>query len=338
VHPRRKVVFARRAKSIPTMLLATIVALAGLPLIAPVAIAADLVRFRFKLPLLRVYLFTLQYLFNDSVEILAAPLLWLTRAPLGRYEQLQWWSVDLMMKRADQLLGLRVKLEPDGLVAVQAPDDEPPRPLIVISRHVSILDSTLPGLLLGAADRKTTGVMMAEMLADPGFDLVYGRIGWVFVSRDDRQSALKEIGKFHAVNGTSQAVMMFPEGRLFRPEVRDRALARLAEVTPGRAERLAGLRNTLPPRPAGMLALLELLPEADVAVISHSGLDDLCELAQLGSVAPLHRDVMVTARRISRSEIPADADQQVAWLDELWLEIDAPITPSNRSRALPQSV
>lgn len=318
------------------MLLATLAAFIGLPVIAPVAVAVDLVRFRFKLPLLRVYLFMLQYLFNDSVEILAAPVLWLTRAPRDRYEQLQWWSVELMVKRADQLLGLRVKLDPEGIAAVRAPDEESPRPLIVITRHVSVLDSTLPALLLGAAGRKTTGVMMAEMLADPGFDLIYGRLGWIFVSRDDRQSALKEIGKFQSVNGTSQAVMIFPEGGLFRPEILDRAMARLAERAPERAERLAGLRRTLPPRPAGMLALLELVPDADVAVVSHSGLDDLCELGRFKSIAPLDRDVVVTARRISRSEIPANGDLQVAWLDELWLEIDASIGRTDIFQQLPQ--
>lgn len=319
---RQKAVLARRAKTIPTMLATTVVGIVGLPLIVPAVIVADLVRLRFKLPLLRVYLFVLQYLFNDSVEILAAPLLWATRAPAQRYERLQWWSVNLMTKRADQLLGLRVKLDP-GSVAALAAASGPKDPLIVISRHVSVLDSSLPALLAKAAGVKTTGIMMAEMMADPGFDLVYGRLGWVFVSRDDRQSALAEIQKLKSANETAHAVLIFPEGRLFRPDALERALARLAGSAPERAERLAGLQHMLPPRPGGMLALLELLPDADVLVVSHSGLDDLGEVATLKSVAPLGRDVTVSARRIGRSEIPRDAGGQVAWLDELWVEIDA---------------
>lgn len=320
----------------PTMLVATVIALFGLPILVPVAVVSDLVRGRFKLPALRVYLFILQYLANDSVEIFAVPLLWLTRATPGQYKRLQWWSVELMRKRADQLLGLRVVLDPKSVAALSEASRNDSRPLIVVSRHVSVLDSTLPSLLVDQANLTSRGVMMAEMLSDPGFDLLYGQLGWVFISRDDRRSALSEIRKLQDAEGTPQAVVIFPEGRIFKPDVRDRALAEIGDTDPDRAERLANLRHTLPPRPGGMLALLELLPNADVLVVSHSGLDDLGEIGRLKTVAPLERQVLVSALRIKRADVPDNPEAQVVWLDELWLGIDAE-TSTASAVALPRS-
>ena len=124
-------------------------------------------------------------------------------------------------------------------------------------------------------------------------------------------------------DGDRAAVVIFPEGRLFRPSARDRALARLAERDPGRAERLAGLTELLPPRPGGLRVLLDALPEADVVLLDHRGLDRLGRLADLADLAPLDEPVRVTARRIPRAEIPDEHGPFVAWLDHLWLDLDA---------------
>ena len=73
----------RRAKTVPTMLALTIVAGATIPLAVPSLTLFDVVRGRRRLPLLRVHGFVLQYLFNDSVEILLAGPLWM-RARFGQ--------------------------------------------------------------------------------------------------------------------------------------------------------------------------------------------------------------------------------------------------------------
>ncbi|MEL6982304.1 MAG: 1-acyl-sn-glycerol-3-phosphate acyltransferase, partial [Actinomycetota bacterium] len=299
----------RRAMTVPTMLGATAVAVLGLPVLAPVLTISDLVRGRRRLPRLRTYLFVTQYLINDSVEIVLAPVFWLaaglgTRldsAPsLARHRRLQWWSLDLLATRAEQLLGLPVELDEGSEAAIE------PGPVIVIGRHASLFDASLAGLVYGRAGYAVRGVVLAELLADPGFDLIYGRLGSVFIPRDDGSAARTAIEAMaHSVrrhDGERAAVVLFPEGRLFRPDVRDRTLTRLAERDPARAERLAGLTNVLPPRPGGLRVLLEAMPEADVVLLDHRGLDDLGTMTDLADVVPVHRPVRISARAMRLAE------------------------------------
>ena len=101
----RGVRWRRRAQTIPTMLGVTTLAVFAVPMALPAVVVADLIRGRRRLPLARVYLFTLQYLINDSVEILLAGPYWLaagfgTRlsspASVNRHQRLQQWSIDLL--------------------------------------------------------------------------------------------------------------------------------------------------------------------------------------------------------------------------------------------------
>ena len=169
------------------MLMATMVAVAAIPLALPALAVADAARGRLRLPSVRAYLFALQYLINDSVEILLAPVYWLqagfgttltSRSSRARHQRLQTWSMVLLRKRAEQLLGLRIN------VAEQDRANLTPGPAIVISRHVSVFDASLAGLVYEQSGYQIKGIIMAEMLADPGFDLIYGRLGSVFIHRD----------------------------------------------------------------------------------------------------------------------------------------------------------
>lgn len=304
----------------------TVAALVVAPLALPVLAAADASRGRLKLPSVRVYLFSLQYLINDSVEIILAPLYWLAagfgtrlgaEASLARHERLQWWSVRLLVKRAEQLLGLRVK------VAAGSNDHLGPGPVIVLSRHASLFDASLPGLLYAQHGYRVRGIVMAELLADPGFDLLYGRLGSVFIPRDDGSAARTAVAAMTANADERTAYVIFPEGRLFRQDALSRSLERMAARDPARAERLAGLRHVLPPRPGGLQTLLAALPTADVVVVDHRGLEAFTHLAALTVSAPVDSTVEISARRIARSEIPEGPAAQVAWLDHLWLDLDA---------------
>ncbi len=305
------------------MLGATVFALVAAPILAPTLFVFDILRSRRRLPMLRVYAFTLQYLVNDSIEIVLAPVYWLragfgrrldSPASLARHRRLQYWSVALLERRARQLLGLSLEVH-DG-----DPARLEPGPVIVISRHVSVFDSSVPGLLYQRMGIPTRGVIMAELLADPGFDLIYGRLGSVFIPRDDGERARAAIDTLARGIDERTAILLFPEGRLFSPSVRDRSLERLARRDPERAAALQTLRHLLPPRPGGFNALLDRLPESDVVVVDHRGLDGV-SLGSLIHRAPLDRAVSVTARRVPRAEIDA-ASSPTHWLDDLWLNLD----------------
>jgi 1-acyl-sn-glycerol-3-phosphate acyltransferase len=323
---------ARRRRTIPTVLGAAAGAWLALPLAVPGAVAVDLWHRRWRLPTLRLYGVALQYLWNEVVEIVLAPVLWVaagfgTRlgspASIERHARIQRWSLRTFSRRAEQLLGLRFDVEGrEHLV---------PLPAIVLSRHVNLFDATLPAWLYQAdADRRVLGVVMRDLLSDPGFDVVYQRIGWVFVLRDQSPTARDAIRAMAARLGDDGVGVIFPEGRLHRPELVEPLLTRLAGTDPARAERLASLRHVLPPRPGGVLAMLEGAPDADVVVVTHRGFEDVASLARLREIAPLRHPIEVRIRRIPRSEIPADRDGQVRWLDELWLELDREIAAGLR--------
>ena len=224
------------------MLGATATAFLLAPLIAGCLIVWDTLSGRLRLPRLRLFGIALQYLFNDTVEILLSPLLWVaagfgTRldspASVRRHARLQRWSIEILARRTEQLLGLRIEVVGDAVLD--------PAPVIVLSRHASLLDASLPALLYsGLPQYSVRGVIMSEMLSDPGFDLLYGRLGSVFINRDrgvQARTAIRALGE--GLDDTSVGVIC-PEGRLFDPAALERALARLTESDPDRA---AGLRH-----------------------------------------------------------------------------------------------
>jgi 1-acyl-sn-glycerol-3-phosphate acyltransferase len=315
----------RRAVSIPLMLGITVVAVVGGPVIIAITALYDLARMRLGLPTVRVYLFLLQYAINDSVEIVVAPVLWM-RAGFGRrlddpasrhrHERVQRWSIDVMARRAEQLFGVRIEVDEAVGAALE------PVPAIVLCRHVNLIDTALPSLLYHRLRYSVRGVIMAEMLADPGFDLLYGRLGSEFIPRDNGPQARQAIARLAAGLDRATVAVIFPEGRLFRPELLRRIIERLGEKDPPRAARLAGLRHVLPPRPGGVLELLAACPDADVVVIAHVGLDRFATFTDLARGVPLREPLQVTAWRIPRREVPDDGASQVEWLDKIWCDVD----------------
>jgi 1-acyl-sn-glycerol-3-phosphate acyltransferase len=315
----------RRAVTIPVMLGSTALAIVFLPALLVGALIVDVVRFQLRFPTVRFLLFALQYGLNDSVEILLAPLYWVwagfgrrlhTAQSQYRHERLQRWSIDLLARRAEKLLGLRLDVDAASLGSLE------PGPVIVLCRHVSIVDASLPALLYQRVGFRTRGVIMAELLADPGFDLLYGRTGSVFIPRDDGPQAVGLIAGLGATADTNTATIIFPEGQLFRTERLNRNLKRLKTRDPGRAASLAGLRHVLPPRPGGLLALLDAIPNADVVVIAHEGLDLYPSFRDLVRNAPLDKPIEVCCWRIRRMDIPASSAERTAWLDEQWCRVD----------------
>ena len=124
-----------------------------------------------------------------------------------------------------------------------------PGPAVVVCRHVSLLDASLPSLLYQRIGYQTRGVIMAELLADPGFDLLYQRAGSVFIVRDSSPEARNQTASIGEGLNNKSVAIIFPEGRLFRPEVLRRSLGRLAERDPERARNLETLRHLLPHAP-----------------------------------------------------------------------------------------
>ncbi|MEZ5343489.1 MAG: 1-acyl-sn-glycerol-3-phosphate acyltransferase [Acidimicrobiales bacterium] len=306
------------------MLIATGVGLAFAPVALPMLAVVDLIRADRHFHSPRAYLFALQYMINDSVEILAAPALWAiagfgrsldSPASQRRHERLQNWSIRLLAKRAGQLLRVGV------VVASGAETFDHPGPTIVLTRHCSIFDTSLPALLYQERGFRVRGVIMAELLADPGFDLIFGRLGSVFVPRTDGDTAKSMIAHLASDLDTSTVAAIFPEGRLFTPDRLTAAMERLRNADPDRAERLATLTNVLPPKAGGVAALLAGAPNADVVVIGHTGLESFRPFSlRRPQGAPV--TVRVHPIRYPRSTIPVGDQAIQRWLDDRWIELD----------------
>ena len=130
------------------------------------------------------------------------------------------------------------------------------------------------------------------------------------------------------INSTT-AVVIFPEGRLFRPDRLARAHARLALENPERAARLTSLSHVLPPRPGGVLALVDSI-DADVVIIAHTGLDHFGSFTELARAVPLRQPINITAWRCPADQIPAGDEERIAWLDEQWVLVNERVALGTR--------
>jgi 1-acyl-sn-glycerol-3-phosphate acyltransferase len=199
---------------------------------------------------------------------------------------------------------------------------------VVIARHASLGDSLLSGWALTAEARlQPRYVLKKELLFDPCLDVVGLRVPNHFLDRQATDGSVELAALEELARGIGPGVVavIFAEGTRANDAKRARALEKIGERDPQRAERLRPLRRLLPPRAAGSTALLNGAPDADVILAWHTGFDGLDSfggmIRQLGSgLAP----VRFVAERIPRSEVPDGADFP-DWLDAQWLRMDAQV-------------
>lgn len=312
----------RRSLSIPGLLLAAVTITLTAPVWVPIAVAADVFRRRFRLPLVRLLAFAVCWCWIESLGVIRSFALWAT----GRagdhdehYRLMGWWA-GLLMRALERTTGLRAGIE--GLDALTDGN------AVVLCRHASLGDSLLSGwALAGEAAVRPRYVLKRELLADPCLDVVGLRVPNHFLDRasDDSAVELAALERLAAGIGPGVVGVIFAEGTRSNDEKRARALARIDQRDPERAARLAGLRYLLPPRPAGSMALLRGAPDADVVLAWHIGFDGFDSFGgMIRRLAAPPTPVRFVARRIPRGEVPS-GDGFRAWLDERWLEMDADV-------------
>jgi hypothetical protein len=123
--------------------------------------------------------------------------------------------------------------------------------------------------------------------------------------------------------GPRDGVLVYPEGTRFSETKRRHVVERFHEKGDTKMSEYArSLACVLPPRPGGMLGLLEASPTSDVVVCAHTGFEGAASLAQIWRGALLHRVIRVQFRRIPRNEIPKERGDRTAWLFEEWRRVD----------------
>ena len=317
---------ARRLKTIPRTVVGLIVVTALLPVLLIGALLVDIFRAitqRKPFIALRLVVFLWIYLATDMVALLALLALWLVSG-FGRSDKLMvgatWHAQQLwarvLLGSVKLLFGLRIVDE--GAECLR------PGPVIVLIRHASIVDNFLPSVLVAARERvRLRYVIKRELLSEPCLDVAGQRLPNYFVRRDTGEEVEREnIGLLASGMGSEDGLLLYPEGTRFTAERRQRALEKIAERDPQRAARLAPIEYLLPPKVGGLLAVLSQAPQADVVLMAHQGFDGLRLISDIWGGALVGRVINVRFTRVPHDQIPTSRDNQVQWLDELWLEAD----------------
>ena len=318
-------VWRRRLATIPLYTAACAATLASAPLWIPLAALVDLWRAMGAVAL-RTGAFFAFYLCCEVVGLLAAAGLFLLR-PLLRDEP-RWRALHFRLQDAWASWLWRAAVSCFDLrVEVDARDARLGEgPYLLLLRHASAGDALLASALVGRPHGvQLRYVLKRELRWDPCLDVVGTRLGHLFVDRSGDDSA-REIARVQALArdlGPREGVLIYPEGTRFSEAKRARVLERLARE--GDAKRLDYARSlacVLPPRPGGVLALLDAAPDADVVVCMHRGFERATSPGELWRGGLLHARIRVRFERMPRAAIPGPRAERVQWLCELWQRVD----------------
>ncbi len=323
----------RRAITIPGFVFAWCVLTVTLPLSLPIAVIVDLARST-RFALTRFLLFTITYLTCELLGLAVAMMLFVARAgPLreaDRYARanyrLQWAWASALRTAAFRIFS----------ITVDAKLDEVPRdkPILLLMRHASLADTILAACYLSKPYAlRLRYVLKRELLWDPCLDVVGHRIPNHFVDRDadDSASELDRVAHLGDGAGPGQGVLIYPEGTRFSESRRARIIASAQSAGNASLERRArSYRSVLPPRPAGTLALIQHMPDAQIWVGNHYGFEVAQTARDLVSGALIGAHVALEFRSVGRPPEPSDQSTQREWLDALWHDVDRFVTENTK--------
>ena len=268
---------------------------------------------------LRLMAFGWFYFGLELIALLLLGCVFITRPPGIRrndalYRLQAWWaSVNLHV--AQRSLGLSIDVE--GAEAGVG------GPALLLIRHASILDTLLPCTYVQKPHRfHVRYVLKQELLFDPCLDIVGNALPNYFIDRTGDRTAELE-GVRSLVEGLgSDGVLIFPEGTRFSGEKSKNALARLASEGSPVVDLASSLTHVLPPRPGGVLTLLDALPGADCVFVAHAGLESFAEISSLLDGAVVGSSVRVKLWRVDARDIPQGDEERLRWLYEQWANVD----------------
>ena len=299
--------------------LIAIVLTVTLPLWAVVTMTVDAVRGRWRFPISRLIGFATCWAWLETSGLVLALFLFFTgrgRSVPAHYALQTWWCRSLI-----QALGFTVGLQ----ISVEGAENVGPGPFVAFCRHASLADSIMSSWVVAShVGLRPRFVLKKELKMDPCLDILGHRLPNYFVDRESSNvdGELQGIEQMAAGLGVKDCAVIFPEGSRASNKKRVRALEKLRERAPQRAETLAGLKYLIPPKPSGAYALLSAVPEANVLVMWHSGFDGLDTFSGiLSHLGRAKAKVHVQVEEISRAMIPS-GEAFVTWLDAKWVEMD----------------
>lgn len=318
--------WGRRLISIPALILITTLYGVALMLLVPYGIVRDLLRRR-PLLLARFHIYIFSVLFVHLVGLTHLCLAWfygLPQSPARRRQialKVELWFIPKTIALAEKIYGMEIVL--DNIECCH------PGPILLLSRHASILDTILPIKILGEAHGMGMRIVQKDILRwNALVDVASHRSPRAFIQRGSNNIE-REIGHMkHLLEGIGEgdALVVFPEGSRFTPEKKERIISKIAQSNPLAAQRAEKLQSVLPVRPAGTTALMDARPDIDIVFLAHTGLEGANGLNDFVNGALYKRKLRMKFWRVAASEIPQDEDERLEWLHEEWAKVDAWIT------------
>jgi 1-acyl-sn-glycerol-3-phosphate acyltransferase len=318
--------YARRAKGIAIEATAFVLVTLTSPLLLAAAAAVDLARWIVRRrPWVGVRLVAMLwwFLFGELRGVTGLALIWLASA--GRDTRTRRFRVYRLRQIwcAGHLNGVRrlfgLTFEVDGL------DDAAPGPVLILMRHASIIDNTLPDAIVGATHGLGLRfVIKRELELLPTIDIGGRWVPTAFVRRGsgDTGRELADVRRLAVGLDPHEGILIYPEGTRHTPEKLARAQGLIAERQPEIAPLAARLRHVLPPRLGGPLALLEDTRGTDVVFCGHVGLDGFERISDIWAGGLVGGTVRVKFWRHPAAAVPAEREALVSWLYAQWQVLD----------------
>jgi 1-acyl-sn-glycerol-3-phosphate acyltransferase len=287
----------------------------------------------------RLALFAALYLAVDVSLLVGCAAIWL-RFPLPeRRDQARWSKAhQRLLSRALTRLVVAARPLLGFSVEVQEPPDRDliaGRPLLVLARHGGPGDSFALVQLLMSRYQRCPAIVLKEALRwDPGLDVLLGRLPSCFIRRGDGARMARSLTDLARNMHNDDAILLFPEGGNWTPGRHRRAIARLRRA--GRRQAAADAEsnpNVLPPRTSGVLACLQARSDLGVAVVAHTGLEDLVSPATVWRALPVTgRPMTVRWWYEPAATLPDSDDGRREWLRLQWAIVDSWIDARKAAR------
>ena len=294
---------------------------------------------------LRIIWFLFLYLVVDVVAVVGLFLLWIVsgfgwRIRSPGFQKAHYRLFGWMLRRvvASAKFTFKVKTVPEGEIPRTFGEGRS-RPILILSRHAGPGDSLL--VMDGLYNRfgRQPRIVLKEFLQwDPAIDIMLNRLPSAFVPATGKAGnpVIEAIEAMTASMDVNDAFVIFPEGGNYTIKRHLRAIQKLKEIgRPDLAERAESLKNTLPPKPKGVMTALAAAPgKTDVFFIGHSGLETLVSFGDIWRGMPMGTQVAIKAWHFPAERIPPPEEQET-WLYDIWGEIDSWITEKLSDTAEP---
>ncbi|CAA0082457.1 Uncharacterised protein [Zhongshania aliphaticivorans] len=277
----------------------------------------------------RCLCFILVYLFCECIGIVLSFALWLRYRVLGvgqadylaANSRLQFWWADTLRRAAQKIFRLTFVIEGRDALSGSA--------AILLPRHCSIGDTIFPVSFYAIPQGfRVRYVLKKELLIDPCLDIVGGRLPNVFLDRvaEDMSAELAALQRLAAGASDQESLVIYVEGTRFSLNKRQRIIQALKIAgdsdTLRRAERW---QYVLPPRPAGVLALMRDAPQKDLLFCAHTGFEGSASFVKLFNGSCLDATVRLRFWRVAAADIPQNESERLAMLFAQWDKMDLAI-------------